>query len=63
MELIRTKRATSTAGANTSTGQPKSKYRKRSVSLLGLLKLVSDFFSSAFLVWTAGNSSRQMSLL
>jgi hypothetical protein len=39
MELIRTKRATSTAGANSSTGQPKSKYRKRSVSLLGLLKL------------------------
>lgn len=38
MELIRTKRATSTAGANSSTGQPKSKYRKRSVSPLGLLK-------------------------
>jgi len=30
MELIRTKRATSTAGTNGSTGQPKSKYRKRS---------------------------------
>lgn len=47
MELIRTKRATSTAGANSSSGQPKSKYRKRSVSLLGLLKLFSDS-SSAF---------------
>ncbi|KAF9522317.1 hypothetical protein CPB83DRAFT_899754 [Crepidotus variabilis] len=30
MELIRTKRATSTAVANGSAGQPKSKYRKRS---------------------------------
>ncbi|KAF8623659.1 hypothetical protein AX17_007358 [Amanita inopinata Kibby_2008] len=30
MELIRTKRATSTAGANGTSGQPKSKYRKRS---------------------------------
>ncbi|KAJ8072895.1 hypothetical protein AAF712_005069 [Marasmius tenuissimus] len=30
MELIRTKRATTTAGAAASTGQPKSKYRKRS---------------------------------
>jgi hypothetical protein len=47
MELIRTKRATSTAGANSSTGQPKSKYRKRSVSLLGLLQADSDS-SSAF---------------
>jgi hypothetical protein len=50
MELIRTKRATSTAGANGSTGQPKSKYRKRSVSLIGLLiflraDLSSDFWS------------------
>jgi len=36
MELIRTKRATSTAGANGSAGQPKSKYRKRSVSLVDL---------------------------
>lgn len=32
MELIRTKRATSTAAANGVTGQTKSKYRKRSVS-------------------------------
>ncbi|PPQ90808.1 hypothetical protein CVT25_012128 [Psilocybe cyanescens] len=32
MELIRTKRATTTAGANGPPGQPKSKYRKRSVS-------------------------------
>lgn len=30
MEIIRSKRATSTAGASSSTGQPKSKYRKRS---------------------------------
>lgn len=30
MEIIRTKRATSAAGANNSAGQPKSKYRKRS---------------------------------
>ncbi|KAJ8503403.1 hypothetical protein ONZ45_g10896 [Pleurotus djamor] len=30
MEIIRTKRATSTAGGNASSGQPKSKYRKRS---------------------------------
>ncbi|KAF8348934.1 hypothetical protein F5887DRAFT_948388 [Amanita rubescens] len=30
MELIRTKRATSTAGGTASAGQPKSKYRKRS---------------------------------
>ncbi|KAF9068974.1 hypothetical protein BDP27DRAFT_1402890 [Rhodocollybia butyracea] len=30
MELIRSKRATTTAAAATSTGQPKSKYRKRS---------------------------------
>jgi len=34
MEIIRTKRATSAAGANSSAGQPKSKYRKRSVSFL-----------------------------
>ena len=34
MEIIRTKRATSAAGANSSSGQPKSKYRKRSVSFL-----------------------------
>lgn len=47
MELIRTKRATSTAGANSSTGQPKSKYRKRSVSLLGMLQAGPDS-SSAF---------------
>lgn len=33
MEIIRTKRATSAAGGTTATGQPKSKYRKRSVSL------------------------------
>ena len=44
MELIRTKRATSTAqgGANGSasgSGQPKSKYRKRSVSLVFYFKL------------------------
>ena len=53
MELIRTKRATSTAGANGSVGQPKSKYRKRSVSLVRLLGLFpqadsdssSDFWS------------------
>ena len=33
MEIIRTKRATSTAaGVSAGTGQPKSKYRKRSVS-------------------------------
>ncbi|KAG5647330.1 hypothetical protein DXG03_000398 [Asterophora parasitica] len=31
MEIIRTKRATSTAGASGSAGQPKSKYRKRSL--------------------------------
>ncbi|EEB87005.1 hypothetical protein MPER_15845, partial [Moniliophthora perniciosa FA553] len=30
MELIRTKRATTTAGASSNTSQPKSKYRKRS---------------------------------
>ncbi|KAJ8692585.1 hypothetical protein PTI98_009883 [Pleurotus ostreatus] len=30
MEIIRTKRATSTAGGNATAGQPKSKYRKRS---------------------------------
>ncbi|KAF8959491.1 GATA zinc finger-domain-containing protein, partial [Flammula alnicola] len=30
MELIRTKRATSSAGTNGPAGQPKSKYRKRS---------------------------------
>ncbi|KAE9405217.1 GATA-domain-containing protein, partial [Gymnopus androsaceus JB14] len=30
MELIRSKRATTTAGATTASGQPKSKYRKRS---------------------------------
>ncbi len=34
MELIRTKRATSTAGGTASAGQPKSKYRKRSVSFI-----------------------------
>lgn len=32
MEIIRSKRASSTAGANTTAGQTKSKYRKRSVS-------------------------------
>ncbi|KAF9267992.1 GATA-domain-containing protein, partial [Marasmius fiardii PR-910] len=32
MELIRTKRATTTAGAVANTGQPKSKYRKRSAT-------------------------------
>ena len=32
MELIRTKRASSTAGGSGVAGQPKSKYRKRSVS-------------------------------
>lgn len=32
MQIIRSKRATSTAGANNTTGQAKSKYRKRSVS-------------------------------
>lgn len=30
MEIIRTKRATTTSGGTTTTGQPKSKYRKRS---------------------------------
>lgn len=34
MELIRTKRATSAAGGTTTVGQPKSKYRKRSVSIV-----------------------------
>ncbi|KAG6828618.1 hypothetical protein H0H92_007263 [Tricholoma furcatifolium] len=34
MEIIRTKRATSTAGASGATGQPKSKYRKRSESAI-----------------------------
>jgi hypothetical protein len=33
MELIRNKRATSAAGGTTTIGQPKSKYRKRSVSI------------------------------
>lgn len=33
MEIIRTKRATSAAGGPTAVGQPKSKYRKRSVSI------------------------------
>ena len=33
MEIIRTKRATSAAGGPAATGQPKSKYRKRSVSM------------------------------
>lgn len=33
MEIIRSKRATSSAGGVSTIGQPKSKYRKRSVSL------------------------------
>lgn len=41
MQIIRSKRATSTAGANNTAGQTKSKYRKRSVSQIcyKLLKL------------------------
>ncbi|KAK1222885.1 hypothetical protein PQX77_014307 [Marasmius sp. AFHP31] len=38
MELIRTKRATTTAGAAASTGQPKSKYRKRSANYAKLMR-------------------------
>ncbi|KAL0579288.1 hypothetical protein V5O48_002686 [Marasmius crinis-equi] len=38
MELIRTKRATTTAGASASTGQPKSKYRKRSANYAKLMR-------------------------
>ncbi|TFK40179.1 hypothetical protein BDQ12DRAFT_664683 [Crucibulum laeve] len=34
MEIIRTKRATSAAGGNSTAGQPKSKYRKRSLTLI-----------------------------
>ena len=46
MELIRTKRATSSAGANGSAGQPKSKYRKRSVSLVDVLSFPQADFDS-----------------
>ncbi|EGO25060.1 GATA-4/5/6 transcription factor [Serpula lacrymans var. lacrymans S7.9] len=42
MEIIRTKRATSAAGAAAQTGQPKSKYRKRSVSTY--LPLILSYF-------------------
>jgi hypothetical protein len=41
MEIIRTKRATSAAGGPAATGQPKSKYRKRSVSILNAMVLES----------------------
>lgn len=40
MEIIRNKRATSTAGANNTAGQAKSKYRKRSVSRISCLPFV-----------------------
>lgn len=46
MQIIRSKRATSTAGANNTAGQAKSKYRKRSVSYIFyspfILKLIID---------------------
>ncbi|KAF8071798.1 hypothetical protein FPV67DRAFT_1747001 [Lyophyllum atratum] len=45
MEIIRTKRATSTAGGVGSAGQPKSKYRKRSVSIIYLQILCHDYSS------------------
>ncbi len=52
MELIRIKRATSTAAANGTTGQTKSKYRKRSVSLvLSVMMLMADTFLSFFNDW------------
>jgi hypothetical protein len=40
MEIIRSKRATSTAGATGAAGQPKSKYRKRSVRVIFIFHLV-----------------------
>lgn len=53
MELIRTKRATSTAGANGTGGQAKSKYRKRSVSIAKFscfLSCEAEFFPRSGLV-------------
>jgi hypothetical protein len=44
MELIRTKRASSTAGGGGTAGQPKSKYRKRSVSLIFFLQRCGPCF-------------------
>lgn len=49
MELIRNKRATSTAGAAATTGQPKSKYRKRSVSLY--FEALSLHFPFSVVLW------------
>jgi len=51
MELIRTKRATSTAGSTGPAGQPKSKYRKRSVSPAGFIATVAFLWLNSFRIF------------
>lgn len=75
MEIIRTKRATSTAGGNATAGQPKSKYRKRSVSIflpffpsmeiaiLPSLPSCPERALTHFFVMIACNTTRQVSFL
>lgn len=62
MEIIRTKRATSSSGGGTTTGQPKSKYRKRSVSLfLTMTPFDADpVFVFPDLVRAEGHTPRKM---
>lgn len=55
MELIRTKRATSTAGSTGPTGQPKSKYRKRSVSPADLIATLSSSWLNSFRVFRSNS--------
>ena len=70
MELIRTKRAT-TSGQNGGPGQPKSKYRKRSVSPVlsralrsarcaGVSDLVADFFGLRIVLLIPTSLSRSL---
>src|ERR1700722_4257525 len=56
MELIRTKRASSTAGSGAASGLPKSKYRKRSVR--NLYFYYYYFSCELILVYPAGKSTR-----
>lgn len=55
MELIRTKRATSTAGSTGPAGQPKSKYRKRSVSPAGLIANLASSWLNSFRVFRSNS--------
>jgi hypothetical protein len=53
MEIIRSKRATSTAGGGGAPGQPKSKYRKRSVRVSIVYFAWSLIVTYAYLLITA----------